>query len=447
MALTGLQIFKLLPQTNCKECGYPTCLAFAMKLASQKEDLEKCPYASKEAKAALGAASAPPIRLVTIGAGEDKIEVGEETVLFRHDKTFFHHPAVCEIIPDTISGDDLISRIEYLKSLDFERAGELLKVDMAGVRAVSGDKVKFKAAVEIIAANWKRPIALIAGSAGEIEAALSLVSDRKPLLAVTGGAEQILRLAGIAKDSGCPMMVWGDGTLEGTLKLVDEVKNAGVENIVIAPGSASLGAMLEHQTMLRRMALDRSDPRAGFPAGIVIGGEDAPLYAPAAICKYPAVIMLESPPDEIYISLLTLRQNIYTDPQKPLQVEGKIYPVGEPDKDSPVIVTTNFSLTYFMVSSEIDSSGVGAHLAIVEAEGMSVLTAWSAGKFSAEIIAKALKEMGLEETVEHRKIIIPGYVASLQGELEEEMPGWEIMVGPQESSDIGDYFKEVWALK
>ena len=445
MALTGLQIFKLLPQTNCKECGYPTCLAFAMKLASQKEDLEKCPYASEEAKAALGAASAPPIRLVTIGAGEDKIEVGEETVLFRHDKTFFHHPAICEIIPDTLSEAETSSRVKYLKSLDFERAGELLKVDMIAVKAASGDALKFKQAVSMIVENWQRPMALIADDTASLEGAVELAAGRKPLLVMTGGDDQTRAAASLAVKHSCPLMVCGDRSLEGTLKRVEIAKQAGLEDIIINPMSGSLAETLEHQTLIRRMALDRTDPRAGYPTGIIIKGQDAPLFAPAAVCKYPAVIMLESPPDEIYISLLTLRQNIYTDPQKPLQVEGKLYPVGEPDENSPVVVTTNFSLTYFMVFSEIDSSGVNAHLAIVEAEGMSVLTAWSAGKFSAEIIARALKEMNLGELVRHRRIIIPGYVASLQGELEEEMPGWEVLVGPQEASDLGDYFREVWA--
>jgi acetyl-CoA decarbonylase/synthase complex subunit gamma len=232
--------------------------------------------------------------------------------------------------------------------------------------------------------------------------------------------------------------------MEGTLKMIGEVKKVGCEDIIINPMSASLNTHLAQQTLLRRLALDRLDPNAGYPTAVILRGENLSILAPMAICKYPAVILLDTPADELYLPLLTLRQNIYTDPQKPLQVESRVYPIGEPQENSPLVVTTNFSLTYFMVSSEIDASGVPTHLAIVDAEGMSVLTAWSAGKFSAQIIAKALKEMKVENLVKHRKLIIPGYVASLKGELEEEMPGWEALVGPQEASDIGDFFLEMW---
>ena len=444
MALTGLQIYKLLPKTNCKECGYPTCLAFAMKLAAQKEELSKCPDASEEVKAALGAASAPPIKLVTIGTGVDIITIGEETVLFRHDKTFFHHPAIGEILSDTMDEGELTKRVKYLKSLDFERAGEMLKVNIIALENKSGDVETFARAVKTVSKIWNRPIALIPHSSAALDLAMKETAGNKPLIIAGSGSSEISAFARTAKEHNCPLMVCGDGTLEGTLKAVDEARKAGAEDIIINPLSGSLGKFLTHHTVIRRAALDRLDPRTAYPTGVIIRGDDLPLLAPAAICKYPAVILMEAPPDELYISLMTLRQNIYTDPQKPLQVEGLVYPIGEPDENSPVIVTTNFSLTYFMVSSEIDSSGVTAHLAIIEAEGMSVLTAWSAGKFTAEIIAKALKEMKIGELVKHRKIIIPGYVASLQGELEEEMPGWEIMVGPQEASDIGDYFKQVW---
>ena len=443
MGLTGLQIYKLLPQTNCKECGYLTCLAFAMKLAVQKEELDKCPYASEEAKAALGAASAPPIKLVKIGTGEEQIALGEETVLFRHDKTFFHHPAIGEILPDTMEADSIKSRVKYLKSLDFERAGEVLKVDIVGIDNVSGDAVTFKGAISAVVEAWKRPLALIPANSSSLKAGLNLINSQRPLIVCKSALPEFITIAGIAKEAGCPVMVCGDGTIIGTLQKVAEVRKTGMEDIIINPVSAALAQMLAHQTLLRRTALDRLNPNAAYPTGVIIRKDDIPLFAPAAICKYPAVILLESPSDEIYVSLLTLRQNIYTDPQKPLQVESNIYPVGEPDETSPVVVTTNFALTFFMVSSEIDSAGVNAHLAIVEAEGMSVLTAWSAGKFNAQIIAKSMKEMKLEEKVNHRKLIIPGYVASLQGELEDEMPGWEILVGPQEASDIGDYFKEV----
>jgi acetyl-CoA decarbonylase/synthase complex subunit gamma len=444
MGLTGLQIYKLLPQTNCKECGYPTCLAFAMKLSAQKEDLAKCPYASEEAKSALGSASAPPIKLVTIGEGEGKIVIGEETVLFRHDKTFFHHPAIGEILNDEMSDDELNQRLQFLLSQDFERAGEILKIDIVGIQSRSGNSSRYQQCIEIVKSNWKRPIALIAEEAEIVKTGMKLLAGNKPLIIAPSDANRVSQFAQIAREYHSPLMICGDDTIEGTLKLAESAKNAGAEDIILCPGDGSLSQVLAQHTLLRRLALERLDHRAGFPSGIILRGELVPLLAPLAVCKYPAIILMENPPTEIFISLMTLRQNIYTDPQKPLQVEGKIYPIGEPNEDSPIIVTTNFSLTYFMVSSEIDASGVPAHLAIVEAEGMSVLTAWSAGKFSPQIIAKALKNMHISDLVKHRKVIIPGYVSSLKGELEEEMPGWEVLVGPQEAADIGDYFKNVW---
>jgi acetyl-CoA decarbonylase/synthase complex subunit gamma len=220
-----------------------------------------------------------------------------------------------------------------------------------------------------------------------------------------------------------------------------------VDDLVLDPGSSKLGGLLESNTVIRRSALEDSFKTFGCPIMQRVSGENlyrAGMQAALGTCKYASIILFEDFAPWQFLPLLTLRQNIYTDPQKPLQVEAGIYDIGEPDQDAPVFVTTNFSLTYFIVSSEIESTGVPSRLMIVDVEGMSVLTAWSAGKFGGADVAKAVKESGIEERIGHRKVIIPGYVSVISGELEDELSGWEVMVGPQEASDIGSYVKEVW---
>jgi len=448
MALTGLQILKLLPNTNCKECGFQTCLAFAMKLAARQVELDLCPHASEEAKAVLGAAASPPIRPVTIGTGPRKVTVGEETVLFRHEKTFVHPTAVALAVGDGISAEELDRRLAEAEAIEFNRAGETLRIDLVALTPETGSAQTFARFVERVSERTDLPFILRSENPELLGPALEVSAARRPLLHAAGPT-QWEPMAEMAKTFGAPLVVRGEGTLGDLHDLAAKVRERGVEDLVIEPHAPTLARALEAQTLIRRAALEHSDKTFGFPTLAVVGGGSGSLLAAgaaaaAAVCKYASIVVLERDERSMFLPLLTLRQNIFTDPQKPLQVDPGIYAIGEPGPDSPVAVTTNFSLTYFIVSTEIEGSGVPAHLVVLEAEGLSILSAWSAGKFGGELVAKRLLESGIEKKISHRRVIIPGYVAVIQGEMEEALGGWEVLVGPEEAADIPGYFKEVW---
>ncbi|MBI4877907.1 MAG: acetyl-CoA decarbonylase/synthase complex subunit gamma [Acidobacteria bacterium] len=422
MPLTGLQIFKLLPNTNCRECGVPTCLAFAMKLAAGKESLDKCPYASEQAKAALGAASAPPIRGVTIGRGERAITVGEETVFFRHEKTFVRRPGLFQVLGT--QGLD-----ESWLSTRIERAGETFQVDGVAV-------VEAPAAPELCAAAAERgfPVAVLASTPEGAAAMAERIRDHRPLLVPPAGTNSAAYVS-LAARLGIPLVVSG-------IDLAVEAARCGVADLLLEPPGDNPQSLHHSLTAIRRGALDRIHPGLGYPVFLRAGKFETAVLG---ISKFASVLAIEKPGIETWLPLWTLRQNIYTDPQKPLQMDAGVYPIGEPDDKSPLLVTTNFSLTYFVVSSELESAGLASHLAVVEAEGLSVLTAWSAGKFSGDRVAKALRAMRATERVSHRTVIIPGYVSIISGELEDALnEGWRVLVGPQEASDLAPYFRDVW---
>ncbi|MDD5555666.1 MAG: acetyl-CoA decarbonylase/synthase complex subunit gamma [bacterium] len=445
MKLTGLQIFKLLPNTNCRECGFQTCLAFAMKLAARQVSLDACPHASDEAREKLGAAAAPPIRLVKIGGGEREVAVGEELVLFRHEKTFYRKTAVAAQVDDRMAPEALLARVREASSFSVERAGETLRLDLIAVKETAGDAARFAAAVRAAREACTLPLILVSRDPGCLRAGIEAAAGSRPLLwgAGDGNAGEAIALA---KEFSVPLVVEGSG-VEETARLAASAVEAGVHDLVLSPAAGGAAARLRDFTLLRRHALARSLPGAGFPLIMAAGGDgyDGAVAAAAGICKYASIVVLENPEPWQYLPLLTLRQNIYTDPQKPLQVEPGVYPIGDAGEGSPLLVTTNFSLTYFMVSTEIEASEIPSKLLIIDAEGQSVLTAWAAGKFNAEIIARAVTDRDLEKSVPHRRIIIPGYVAMLSGDLEDKLPGWNVMVGPQESADIPSYMKDVWA--
>jgi acetyl-CoA decarbonylase/synthase complex subunit gamma len=448
MALSGLQIYKLLPQTNCKECGFPTCLAFAMKLAQKGTELDKCPYVSEEARTALDAASAPPIKLVTIGAGDRAFAVGNETVLFRHEKTFVHEPGLVV----RVKSDDpqLAEAAARVAAYDVERVGMHLALDGLAVEHAGGDAAAYAAAVATArAAAPGLPLVLMSADAAAIDAALAggAAADKPLVHAATAANWQAM--AEVAKKHGCPLAIRSqEGDLSGLEELSEQVRGAGVEDIVLDPATTSLSGDLAAFTQLRRLALKKGARALGYPLVAVAA---APTWqaelvrATQAVCKYAGVIIVDHDEPGMVYSLLTLRQNIYTDPQKPIQMEPKLYEIGAPSPDSPLMITTNFSLTYFSVAGEVEGAGVPAWLLVADSDGQSVLTGWAAGKFDAEKIAKTVKDSGIEQKISHKRLVIPGHVAGLSGEVEEELPGWQIMVGPRDAVDIPNYIKNVWS--
>ena len=445
MALTGLQIYKLLPQTNCKECSYPTCLAFAMKLAAKQAELSACPYVSEESKAQLEAASAPPIRLVTVAGDGAKIEAGNETVMFRHEKTFYHRPGLFIRVKDIEGTDAIKAKVSQADVYIVDYVGIKLGVDGFAVEAASGDAAQFAAAIGAVRSASQKPLILIAPTPELMAAGAKACDGIKPLLYAADQANW-QPMAEIAKSMKTSLAVKADA-LDKLAGLTEDIKKAGVEDLALDPMARGHGESLIALTEIRRLALKKNFRALGYPV-ITFPGEapstDETVLAAQQIAKYAGFVVLESFDPATVYPLLVLRQNIYTDPQKPIQVQPGLYEINAPKPDAPVMVTTNFSITYFAVNNEVEGSGRPAWLIVADAEGMSVLTAWAAGKFDADRIAKAVKTTGVEGKVGHKKIIIPGQVAVLSGELEESLPGWQIMVGPKEAVDIPAYLKTMW---
>jgi acetyl-CoA decarbonylase/synthase complex subunit gamma len=445
MAMSGLQIYKLLPKTNCKECGFPTCLAFAMKLAAKQVELDACPYVSDEAKEALSAAAAPPIRLVKLGSGDREFQVGNETVMFRHEKTFFNQPGIALRVKDSEEADAILDKVESVSNYCVERVGIDMTFNAIAIENASGDAGTFASVVKAVRAKTDLPFVLMAESADALKAALEVEGGHKPL-AYAATIDNWEPMAAAAKASGASLVVRSKNGLDELAELTQKLSDAGVTDLVLDPGGRDLGTSLAQLTQLRRLALKHNFrllgyPIIAFPGEVADTAEGEIVAATQYVAKYAGILVVDRFDPAVAYPLLTLRLNIYTDPQKPISVDPGIYEFNSPGPDSPLLTTTNFSLTYFSVAGELDGSGIPAWLLICDAEGMSVLTAWAAGKFDAETIAKAVKTFGAGDKISHKKITLPGHVAVLSGELEEELPGWEIQVGPREAVDITAYLK------
>jgi acetyl-CoA decarbonylase/synthase complex subunit gamma len=444
MALTGIEIFKLLPKTNCGQCGVPTCLAFAMNLAAGKAELSKCPFVSEEAKAKLSEASAPPILPVTIGAGEKAVKIGGETVMFRHEKRFENPPGIAILIDDTMADTEVNARLERFKTLIYERVGLTLRGNMVALRAGSGDAAKFTALINKVKSGIDYPMILISPSVDVLTAGVKASAELKPLL-YAATKDNVDQVAALAKESGCPVVAKADN-VEELAALTEKLAAAGLKNIVIDSGARTVKQALQDQIVIRAAALNKKFRPLGYPT-ITLPCEmtDNPMkeamIAAMLLAKYAGIIVLSDFQGESLFPLLVERLNIYTDPQRPLATTQGIYEINNPTEDSPLMVTSNFSLTYFIVSGEIENSKVPSYLYVKDTEGLSVMTSWAAGKFSADIIGPAIKKSGIDAKIKHHKLIIPGYIAAESGGLEEELPGWEIMVGPRDASNLPAYLK------
>jgi acetyl-CoA decarbonylase/synthase complex subunit gamma len=447
MALTGIEIFKLLPKTNCGDCGVPTCLAFAMALAAGKAELSKCPHVSEEAKTKLSEASAPPILPVTIGVGDKAVKVGGETVMFRHEKRFENAPGIAILIDDNMDDAEVNARLERFKTMEYERVGLKLHGNLLALKAGSGDAAKFAALASKVKSASDAPVILISPSVEVLTAGVKACADRKPLI-YAATKDNVDQIAALAKENGCPVAVKAEN-VEELAVLTEKLAAAGLKNIVMDSGAKTVKQALQDQIVIRSAALNKKFRPLGYPT-IVQPREmtDNPmkeaLIAAMFIAKYAGIIILSDFRGESLFPLLVERLNIYTDPQRPLATTQGIYEINNPNENSPLMVTSNFSLTYFIVSGEIENSKVPSWLYVKDTEGLSVMTSWAAGKFSADIIGPAIKKSGVDAKIKHRKLIIPGYIAAESGGLEEELPGWEILVGPRDASNLPAYLKNNW---
>jgi len=445
MALSGLDIYKLLPKTNCRECGFVTCLAFAMQLAKKAVSIEKCPYLSQSSKNILESSSQPPIKLVTIGEGESKLSIGNETVLFRHEEKFHNPSAIGFIIEDSLSETQIKEKLAKINSLKFERVGQELNVNLVAIKQ-SSNKDNFIKAVKLVSGATNLGLILISDDLEILAAGLEIAALRKPLVykATKSNISEISKLAVKYK---VPLVVL-DADLENLAVLTKELNVSGVSDIVLDTGNKPISEKIWDLTQIRRQALKKSNRSLGYPVIAVMDSNDPfeeVIEAATYISKYAGIVLLKNCEPALVLTLLTLRQNIYTDPQKPLQIEPKLYPVGAVTDKSPVLVTTNFSLSYFTVLGEVEASKVPSYIVSVDTEGMSVLTAWAAEKFTPDKIAASIEKFGLKDTVSHKKLIIPGYVAMMSGDLQEAC-GLEIIVGPKEAAGLPSFLKNLYIV-
>ena len=444
MALTGIQIFKLLPKTNCKECGVPTCLAFAMNLASGKAELDSCPYVSDEAREKLAEASAPPIRPVAIGKGVRAGVSGGETVLYRHEKTFFNPTLLAAVVGSDISAKDLEAKLKSWNALQYERVGLNLRPELVAVKDAGGGKDAFAKTAKTVAETSEFNIILMTEDPEVMKAGIEAAKFKRPLMYAATEAT-VDAFGALAKENDLPLAVKADG-VEKLIPLTEKLTGMGLKDLVIDPGSREIKQSNQDNIAIRRAALKSGNRAVGFPiinfpCEMASNLDMETLIAGMQIAKYGGIVVLSDFAGESIFPLLLERLNIYTDPQRPMTVTEGIYEIGNPDENSPVLVTTNFALTYFIVSGEIEGSKVPSWLLIKDSEGLSVLTAWAAGKFSGDDVGAFIKKSGIMDKVKHKEVIIPGYAAAIAGDVEEELPGWKVTVGPREAAHIPAFLK------
>jgi acetyl-CoA decarbonylase/synthase complex subunit gamma len=440
MPVKGTDVVKKLPEAgkkNCKECGFPTCFAFAMKLASGGTTLDKCPHLAPEVKLELEDALAPAIRLVTIGTGNKIVTLGNEEVVYRHEKTFVHSPGVALLVSDKEPNPE--DKMKKIDELQFERVGVLLKADLVALQFASGDKSKYLALVKKAYESTDLPLILICDDVDVLFEARDICADRKPLLYPITVANLEKAIPKI-KERPTPVGLHAT-SIEELIPLTTKLKEEKLDEVVLDPGSRSVMDAIKDQTLIRRAAIKQNFrplgyPTIAFPCFMSQDSLEEMLIASTFVAKYAAIIVLSDFDKSSLFPLLNQRLNIYTDPRMPLSVEEKFYEIGDTTEDSPVLITSNWALTYFIVCGEIEGSKVPTFLCVKDAEGLGVLTGWAAGKFNGDAIGPFIKKCGIEERAKTRTLLIPGKVARIKGELEEALPDWKIVVGPREASEI-----------
>lgn len=440
MPIKGTDVAKKLPQRKgCKDCGFPTCFAFAMKLASGGATVDKCSYLSEEIKVELEEALAPPIKLVTVGSDESALKIGNEEAIYRHEKTFIHPPGIAVLISDREDEAGIEERIAKMMQLQFERVGLTLRADLFALKFESGEKAKYEALVRKVCEASDAGTILVSEDLEALFSARDICAGRSPLLyPIT--KDNLERAIPLIKQSPTPVGVKAE-SVEGLIPLTSRLKEEGIEELVLDPGSRNFLDVLRDQTFIRRAALKQNFrplgyPTIAFPSAVGYHGLKEILTASMCVIKFAGIIVLSDLKKESLLPLLVQRLSIYTDPRMPLAIEQGIYEIGQPRDEAPVLVTSNWSLTYFLVSSATEESKVDTFVCVKDTGGLGVVTSWGAGKFSGDSVGTFIKKSGIEERVKHRKLIIPGKVAQIRGELEEALPGWEIVIGPREASEL-----------
>jgi acetyl-CoA decarbonylase/synthase complex subunit gamma len=439
MALTGMQIYKNLPKTNCKDCGLPTCMAFAMQVAAKQRALTDCPHITEAAKAAMSEASAPPMRLVKIGPEGKAFEIGQETVLFRHEEKFHRPAGIAVRVPASLSDAEAAARFEAINKASFTRVGKNLKVALAAVELDgSGAPARAKLAAE----KSQVPLILM-GSPEALKAGVEAVKDKRPLI-YKADASSIDALAAVAASAKVPLAVSG-GSLEELADLTSKAKEKGVEDLVLAFGSNG-SETIRSLTVARRAALRKAFRPFGYPAMVEVQAGSPELegmLAATFAAKYAGIVLVGGAEPWELLPIMVTVQDVYTDPQVPNAVEAKLYELGSPNENSPVMFTTNFSLTYFSVAGEVERSKVPAFIAVVDTEGLGVLNAYAGDKISAEKVVKTLQAQKVAEKVKHRRLIIPGLLPIFRAEIEDTSEWKEVIIGPENAREIPAFLQKL----
>ena len=442
MALKGLDIFKLSPKKNCKECGSPTCMAFCMKVAQGAISIDKCPYFSDDAKAMLNEATAPAMKTITFGKDH---KLGGETVMFRHEKTLVNKNLYSVPVCTCMTEEEVDKKLADMAKIDYERIGERMYVETIFVRNAGTDAAAYTKLVEKAAATG-RDLILECWDVECAKAALAVCKDSKPILdgATPANWEAMNE---VAKENGVVLGVWAEN-ISDLYDTVKKLEAAGNKNLVLDVTGKTAKETLANAVLVRRTAIKDGDRSFGYPSIVNLAklcGGDMHLetaYAAMFTEKYASIIVLDNMTYAQALPLYGLRQNIFTDPQKPMKVESKIYPLNGADENSPCALTVDFALTYFLVSGELERSNQPVNLIITDASGMSVLTAWAAGKFSSTSVKKTFADLDIENKIKNRTLIIPGKVAVMKGEIAEKLPGWNVVVGPTEAVQLPKYMKD-----
>ena len=448
MALKGLDIFKLTPKTNCKECGSPTCMAFAMKVAQGAVEISKCPHMSEEALATLSEATAPPMKTIKVGTGEAEYTLGGGTVLYRHEKTFVSKTRYAAAI--SCCDENMDAKLAELKKVDYERIGERMHVEMLYLTYCGNcDAAGYAAFVKKVMEEVPdKTIVLDCTNVEAAKAALDVCKDKKPILD-GADASNYEEMSKLATEAGVVLGVRG-ADINELYDTTAAVEKLGNKNLVLNVGAASIKDAFATTVQIRRAALKDTNRTFGYPsivnAAALAPGDSRMQAALASLftVKYGSIVVMEGMSYAQALPLYGLRQNVFTDPQKPMKVEPGIYPLNGGDENSVCLTTVDFALTYFVVSGELERSGVPCNLIISDAGGLSVLTAWAAGKLSSTSVSKFIQE-NVEDKIKCRKLIIPGKVAVLKGDIEAKLPGWEVIVAPNEAVQLVKFLKDMQA--
>ncbi len=441
MALTGMQIYKNLPKTNCKDCGLPTCMAFAMQVAAKQRALADCPHISGDAEAALSEASAPPMKLVKMGASGKEFEIGQETVMFRHEEKFHRPTGIAIRIPASLSDSEAEALAEKINGSQFMRVGKELKVAFCAVELDGGGAARVKR----VADKSDLPLVLVGNNAAAIKEAVEAVKDQRPLV-YKADASNIDAFADIAASAKVPLAVSGS-SLEELADLTQKAKDKGVDDMVLAFTGEKLGETIRDLTAARRAALRKQFRPLGYPAMIEIVSdtpEAESIHAAIFAAKYCGIVLIGGSEPWELLPIMTTVQDVYTDPQVPNTVEVKLYEVGSPNENSPVMFTTNFSLTYFSVEGEVERSKVPSYICVVDTEGLGVLNSYAGDKISAEKVVKTLEAQKVADKVKHRKLIIPGLLPIFRAEIEDTSEWKEVIIGPETAREIPAFLASNW---